>query len=164
MKKVNENIYLRTVTPEEENAWRDIFYDSVRSHFAVLNLPEKDLNVLLEHQYKAQTTDYKKNYLQASNDLILYKGEVAGRLIISLEDNDLHLIDIVVLSKYRNQKIGTEVLKYLFAESRRLKLPIRFYVEKSNPAFNLYKRLGFKVIKDLEVHFQMTWNASENLF
>lgn len=157
MKKITDEITLRPRHANEENFWREVFYDAVREHFASLNLPENELKNLLEFQFQAQTIDYGKNYPQASNDVIMYKNVPAGRVIISTEHGDLHLIDIAVLSEFRNRGIGTKILQWLFEKSRQTKLPIRFYVEKINPAFRLYERLGFKIVADVTSHFQMEW-------
>lgn len=159
MKKITDEIVLRPVKTDEENFWREVFYDSVREHFATLNLPEDDLKNLLEFQFQAQNADYQTNYPQASNNVILFKEIRVGRVILSTEHNDLHLIDIAVLTEFRNQGIGTKILEWLFAHSRETNLPIRFYVEKINPAFRLYERLGFKIVADVTTHFQMEWKA-----
>ncbi len=160
MKKITDEIILRPRRADEENFWCEVFYDAVRKHFESLNLPENELNNLLEFQFQAQNLDYEKNYPQASNDIILYKNESAGRVILSNEHNDLHLIDIAILSKFRSRGIGTKILEWLFGQSRQTKLPIRFYVEKINPAFRLYERLGFKTVADVTTHFQMEWRDS----
>lgn len=160
--KINDRIGLRARTRDEQDFWRAVFFDVSREYFKVLNLPENDLNNLLEMQFEAQTTHYAEHYPQAANLIILCAGERAGRAILSTEENDLHLIDIAVLAKFRNSGVGTTILKWLFAESRRSDLPIRFYVEKNNRAFRLYERLGFRTIADLESHYQMQWRATEN--
>ena len=153
MKQITNKISLRPVLPEEEKFWRKVFFDSRKEYFSLLNLPENELNLLLEMQFQAQNTDYRQNFPQAENDVILSDGFPVGRVIISNEHNDLHLIDIAVLSEYRNLGIGTEILHWLFDESRRTNLTIRFYVEKENRAFRLYERLGFRVVADVKYTF-----------
>ena len=160
MKEINQRIILRPVAPEEEIFWKEVFFDSVRAHFSILNLAEYQLSALLEMQYAAQKADYGKNYPKAENDLILYDGAPAGRVILTTERGDLHLVDIVVLSKYRNLGIGTEILNWLFERSRQTKMPVRFSVERNNRAFRLYERLGFKIVGEMPAHFQMEWRAA----
>ena len=152
---------MRPVRNDEEDFWREVFGDSVRERFSSLEMAENDLENLLESQFQAQNTDYRSNYPNASNDVILFNETRAGRVIHSTEHGDLHLIDLAVLSEFRNLGIGTEILKWLFVKSLRTRLPIRFYVEKMNPAFGLYERLGFKVVADVTSHFQMEWRPEK---
>ena len=159
--KINDQIALRPLAESEQDFWRAVFFDVSRDYFAILNLPENDLHQLLEAQYRAQTKHYAEYYPQAANSVILFENERAGRVILSTEEDDLHLIDIAVVKNFRNRGIGTQVLRWLFEESRRTKLPIRFYVEKNNRAFRLYERMGFLKIADLESHHQMQWLCAE---
>ncbi|MCW5958520.1 MAG: GNAT family N-acetyltransferase [Pyrinomonadaceae bacterium] len=163
MKKISPEIKLRPRRKDDESFWREVFYDSVRRHFEALNLAENELENILDFQFQAQSIDYEKNYPQASNFVILYQNKSAGRMIHSTEQGDLHLIDLSILSDFRNQGIGTKILEWLFEQSRRTKLPIRFYVEKMNPAFRLYERLGFKKAADVTTHFQMEWRDDEKV-
>lgn len=159
MTKITDEIYLRAFEKDEEDFWKEAFYDSVRSHFLSLNLPESELNNLLEFQYQAQKLDYEKNYPLISNNVILYNGERIGRLLYSTEHGDLHFIELAILTEFRSQGIGTKIIHWFFDKSRETNLPIRFYVEKINPAKRLYERLGFKVVADVNTHFQMEWKA-----
>ena len=161
MKKVTDEIHLRPLQPGEENYWREVFFDSVRSHFAVLELPDEQLNALLEQQFQAQNADYRANYPQASNEIILFREVPAGRVIYTTEHRRLNIIDMTVSSRFRGRGIGTEILNWFIEQSRASGLPIRFCVEKSNPAQRLYERLGFKVKADIVSHFEMEWRDAE---
>lgn len=158
-KKITDTISLRPLKADEEDFWREVFYDSVRSHFEALQMPDDDLNRLLEMQFQAQSNDYGSNYPNASNSVIEHRGVRVGRVILSTEHNDLHLVDIAILTEFRGRGIGTRILAWLCDQSRASGLPIRFYVEKLNPAARLYERMGFKVVEDLEMHFRLSWSA-----
>ncbi len=157
MKKITDEITLRPLREDETEFWREIFYDSVRSHFLSLNLPESETDNLIEFQYQAQSLDYEKNYPLVSNNIVLFNAERVGRLIYSTEHGDLHIIEMAILTEFRGRGIGTKLFRWFFDESRRSGLPIRFYVEKGNPAFRLYRRLGFEVVADVNTHFQLAW-------
>lgn len=162
MIKISDSIALRDCGRDEDQLWKLIFFDSVRSHFDILNLPEEDLNRLLSGQYAAQTADYRSNYPKASNQIIVFDGADAGRVIWSTENGDLHLIDIVVLTEYRGKGIGGAVLNWFFEKSRNGQMPVRFCVEKGNRAMRLYERLGFRTVEDLNSHFQMEWRPEKS--
>lgn len=161
MKKITDEISLRPLQPDEENYWREVFFDSVGGRFSALGMSGEQLNSLLEFQFQAQNTDYRTNYKKASNDVILFNDERAGRLIYSTEHSDLHIVDLAILSAFRNRGISTKILQWFFKQSRQSGLPVRLYVEKLNPAFKLYERLGFKIAADVNSHFQLEWRASE---
>ena len=157
---VTNEIILRPLRADEDELWREVFYDSVRVHYEPLNLAEEQLRGLLEMQYHAQNLDYRTNYPNASNYVIEYKGVNAGRVILSTEHGDLHIIDMAVLTEFRGCGIATNIFGWFFDMSRKKDLAIRFYVEKSNPAFSLYERVGFKVVEDVTSHYRMEWKAA----
>lgn len=160
---LTNEIVLRPLGADEDEFWREIFYDSVRSHFEPLNLADDQLNSLLDMQYRAQNLDYRTNYPNASNYVIEYKGVHAGRVIMSTEHGDLRIIDLTVFTRFRGRGIGTRIFEWFFDMSREKDMPIRFHVEKTNPAVALYLRAGFKVVEDVTSHYQMEWYAEDTV-
>jgi len=72
---------------------------------------------------------------------ILCDGKLAGYIRVSKCENEVELDDLYILSEYRGQGIGSEVLRIC---TRRADKPIFFYVFKKNTrAIALYARLGF---------------------
>ena len=131
----------------------------MRENFTPLGLRESDLNSLMEAQFQAQTSDYRRNYPLAVNSFILYENIPAGRLIVSTEDGDIHVLDIIITSEYRNRGIGGKIFENFFEQSRRTNMPVRIYVEKINRAINFYEKLGFQKIEDVVSHFKMEWRG-----
>jgi ribosomal protein S18 acetylase RimI-like enzyme len=159
MMEITDRIGLRDHTPEDEELWKLTFFDSVRSNFAMLNLPDADLDRLLSIQYNAQRAGYAVNYPDAANQIIVLDGVDAGRVIWTTELGDLTLIDIAILSEHRGKGIGGAVLNWFLEKGRVAGLPVRLSVAKGNRAIRLYERLGFLTAKDLGSHFQMEWSA-----
>ncbi|MBD2344269.1 GNAT family N-acetyltransferase [Anabaena subtropica] len=58
---------------------------------------------------------------------------------------------IAVLPEYRNQGIGTQLLKHLLATARTVYPSISLSTRSSNPALRLYQRLGWEKIPGSEV-------------
>ncbi|MEH1786242.1 GNAT family N-acetyltransferase [Nostoc sp.] len=58
---------------------------------------------------------------------------------------------IAILSEYRNQGIGTQLLTNLLAVAKTSYPSISLSARATNPAFTLYKRLGFKVVDGSEI-------------
>ncbi|MDZ8110475.1 MAG: GNAT family N-acetyltransferase [Nostoc sp. DedQUE12a] len=53
---------------------------------------------------------------------------------------------IAILPEYRNQGIGTELLKHLLTAAKTSYPSVSLSIRATNPALALYKRLGFEVV------------------
>lgn len=110
----------------------------------------------LAGQYSLQHKAYQDRFPQADFELLLLAGQPVGRLYVD-RGKDMLIIDISLFPHYRNQGIGTYVLTNLIAEANRKACSIRIHVERNNPAFHLYKRLGFQVLSEDELRFFMQY-------
>ncbi|BAY79248.1 GCN5-related N-acetyltransferase (plasmid) [Nostoc linckia NIES-25] len=57
---------------------------------------------------------------------------------------------IAVLPEYRNQGIGTQLLKHVLSAAKTFYPSVSLSIRATNPALALYKRLGFEVVPDSE--------------
>lgn len=162
MVTITDDIKLVDRTADDEAFWQTVFEHWAQDYFAGLEMPAEQKSGLIAMQYAAQSNDYAAHYPNAELQIVVYRGEKVGRLLWSAEEGDLHLIDIGLLREFRNNGIGTAVLKYLLGIARESNLPVRFYVEKLNPAIRLYERMGFRVVEDLTGHLRLAWVPSEN--
>lgn len=85
----------------------------------------------------------RKNY-----QMIIYNDEIIGCLL--LEKNQIN--EIFIEEEYRNKLIGTNIINDIILKNKETYL----WVYKDNrKAIELYKRLGFKVIKKTEQSYYM---------
>ncbi len=63
--------------------------------------------------------------------------------------------EFYLLSSFRRQGIGTMVLSDFLKGCDRTKHPVRLEYLKWNPAGSLYKRHGFEVIAENDIHYFM---------
>ncbi|MGL5942239.1 MAG: GNAT family N-acetyltransferase [Waterburya sp.] len=56
-------------------------------------------------------------------------------------------LSIALLPEYRGQGIGTKLLTQLFSQVKNQYSAVSLSVSSNNPAFNLYRRLGFEIIE-----------------
>lgn len=80
-------------------------------------------------------------------------GQIIAFLSIEVhheEQEYIYLDDLSVTKGYRNQGIGTKLIRGAEAYAREINISaILFHVEKSNvEAFKLYKRLGYEIFED----------------
>ena len=72
---------------------------------------------------------------------------IAGMSLYPLENNIIYLSYLVVKGEYRNQGIGTKMIKYACQISKRYSY-IMLNVDEDNPvAKRLYKKLGFVAVE-----------------
>lgn len=117
-----------------------------------------------DHQFYAQHDYYQKVYPDASYYAIVQDDKMIGRLYVNLNHPaDIRIIDIALLPEYRNQSIGTIILKDLQQYCASGKKTLSIHVEQFNPAKTLYERLGFIHAETYDqVYILMKWTP-ENL-
>ena len=118
----------------------------------VVDWSDEQKELFVRMQFEAQHAHYHQHYGDAQFDLVLVDGIPAGRLYVHRRPTEIRLVDISFIPEYRNQGIGTALLKQLFSESEASGKPVTIHVEKYNPAMRLYERLGFTPSADRGVY------------
>lgn len=122
---------------------------------ALTALPQAERESILRMQFDAREQQYRASYLLADFDVILRDGKCIGNIYADRGDDAYTLIDISVVPEFRNQGIGTAVVGDLLEEASRLALPVRAHVQKHNPAWRLWQRLGFEKNGDDGVYYDI---------
>ena len=97
------------------------------------------------------------NFIHSTNHLVYLIEQsdqkiIVGMLIISTENNKIHILSIAVLPENRQSGIATQMIKYI-KEHFPQKL-ISLYVQASNIiALNFYFKHQFKIKKYLETYY-----------
>jgi ribosomal protein S18 acetylase RimI-like enzyme len=152
-------ISLRPITPEDE-AFLAALYASTRTEeLAQTNWSEEQKAMFCRMQFNAQTTDYQRNYPEASFQIIERDGVAAGRLLVLRSDEKIHVIDIALMPEHRGAGIGTKFLRELQDEAKAAGKPLSIHVERFNPARRLYDRLGFQQVEEKGVYFLLEWSS-----
>ena len=74
--------------------------------------------------------------------------ELAGSLIAKRYENSVIIRHVEIREDYRGIGFGKKIMDVIIEHLKPKKLPIQLYVDPQNtPAVNLYKKLGFKLIK-----------------
>jgi len=111
----------------------------------------------LDQQFSAQHQYYQEHYHNSRFDIIVWNQVPVGRLYVARWSEEIRIIDIAILPKYRHRGIGTSLLADLMYEASQAGRPLTIHVEKVNPALRLYERLGFQPIDDRGVYWFMEW-------
>lgn len=113
---------------------------------------------VLRSQFDAQRRAYRDEFPAADERLILHAGIAIGWVIVDTSGRDLHGIDIGLLPEYQSHGVGTHVIRGLqheaAVEGRRMVLTVQRLNVRARA---LYERLGFRVIRETDIHIVMEW-------
>jgi GNAT superfamily N-acetyltransferase len=152
-------VSFRPSTPNDREILYQIYADTRSEEMnLVQNWSEAQKSAFLKQQFEAQHEYYHSMYKGAQFLLILYKGQVVGRLYLHQRPETIRIVDIALLSAFRNQGMGRAILQRILDDAARVPLPVSIHVERYNPALQLYQRLGFEITsQEHPVYFLMEW-------
>ena len=114
----------------------------------------------LQMQFEARQRSYTAAYPNAV-DHILYMGSTPiGRMLVDRQPDGLHLIDLALLENHRNRGIGSELIGKLQKECAKEGWTMHLQVLKSNPAIQLYRRMGFQESEADAMYLRMVWTLN----
>jgi ribosomal protein S18 acetylase RimI-like enzyme len=143
---------------EADLAFLARLYASTRAdEMAVVPWPAEEKAAFLAMQFRAQHTDYQRNYADADWLVIAHEGEDIGRLYLDRRAPEHRIIDIALLPEHRGRGYGTALMADLLDEAAAAGKPMSIHVEKFNRAQRLYRRLGFVTVEEQEVYDLMRW-------
>jgi RimJ/RimL family protein N-acetyltransferase len=157
-------VTLRPVTPEDEQFLYEVYQSTRAEEMALVPWDAAQREAFLRMQFNAQQTHYSTYYTGTAHDIILHGARPVGRLYVAREEDGIRILDITILPEYRNQGIGTPLIKDLMAEAARAGKPLSIWVEFFNPSHKLFERLGFSKIEDDRVNHLMEWRARSEDF
>ena len=156
-----KSISFRTVTAGDEAILLEIYKSSRGDDLRGLGWAEDRISEFLEMQYEAQQRFYESEYKRAADELILWAGQPAGRLIVERREHEIRCIDVALLPEHRNCGIGAFLIRKLQDEARQAKKPLRLQVIRFSRAVNLFERSGFVRTSETGTHFQMEWTPGQ---
>ena len=143
---------------DEEFLYR--VYASTREDITQFGWDELQQEKFLKLQFKAQHEHYKVQFGNADFSIIIAGDKRVGRLYTNRNENEIRIIDIALLPDFRGKGKGAFLLKQVLAEAKQKGLKVCIHVQQSNPAFHLYRRLGFQIVNENGVYFSMEWTSS----
>jgi len=111
----------------------------------------------LRFQFTAQDTYYRTHYPDARYDVIVRDGVAVGRFYIERMTHEIRLMDIALLPDYRNQGIGSALVREVLEEAAREGKFVSLHVEEASPAKRLYGRMGFVEAGEVSFYKLMHW-------
>jgi GNAT superfamily N-acetyltransferase len=150
-------ISLRPVTADDAELLLQIYKSSRGEDLRGLGWSEDRISEFLGMQYVAQKRFYEGEYKRATDEIILWEGKPAGRLVVERREHEIRCIDVALLPAHRNNGVGAFLIRKLQDEARQAKKPLRLQVIRFNRAVSLFERSGFVRTSETGTHFQMEW-------
>jgi len=149
------NLSSRPVRPEDSVFLLALFSSARKNELDSLNWDAGRRQAFLEMQFQAQQSHYQEHFPSRDHRIVLLDKHPIGMTDIARGKKEIRVLDIILKPENRNMGIGTTLMQDVLDAADKSGKAIRLYVEKFNPAFSLYRRLGFTIIGDTGVHYQM---------
>ncbi len=118
-------------------------YAAVRMpELAVLGWSDEQADAFIRMQFDVQDRHYRSVHPQARHSVVTVDGEPAGRLIIDRSDEEIRIVDVALLPRFRRAGVGSALVRGLFAEADARGLPVRCHVVQGNEALAFWEHLG----------------------
>jgi len=153
----DKSLTLRPLTSEDSPFLARLYKSSRGDDLRELGWDESRIDDFLEMQYQAQRILDEQDYAKATDQLILWSGNRAGRLLVDSRENEIRCVDLALLPEFRNRGLGTILMRRLQLQAVTAHKPLRLQVIRYNRAINLFERLGFVRTSETGTHFQMEW-------
>jgi GNAT superfamily N-acetyltransferase len=133
-------------------------YASTRANeLAILPWTQNEKNAFLIQQFGAQRKHYYRFYADAAFD-VLWQGErPVGRLYLHERRTRFNVMDIALMPTERGKGLGSAIMLAVQDHAAAFGKGVDLFVERYNPALNLYRRLGFTPIQEDETNLEMEW-------
>jgi ribosomal protein S18 acetylase RimI-like enzyme len=148
---------LRPETDADIGFLMRLYASTRKDELAPLPWSAEQKTAFLAQQFQAQRRQYHDTIDGCAFDVIEHEGEPVGRLYLQPRPTHLHLVDIALLPAWRGQGLGAAILEALQGAARASARCIGAFVEHSNPALRLYRRLGFTEIADHGIYLEIEW-------
>ncbi len=156
-----QSVTLRAATPLDRDFLLAVFASTRTEELAALAWGPEQVQVFLLMQFNIQQQNYAAAHPAASNSIILLAGQSVGRMLVDRGDAAIVLVDIAMLPEYRNRGIGSALIRDLMDEAAKAQKPLYLSVYVTNPARQLYERLGFSKIHEESQYVRMQWMPTD---
>ena len=153
---------LRRVCEEDEPFLFDLYASTRSGETAAWNWPATQVAVFLKLQFAAQRASYAMAYPDAEHSIILKDGRPIGRLLVNRSLAAACLVDISLLPDARGRGIGSALIRQLIDECSVSGSKLTLQVHCTNPARDLYLRLGFRCVQGDAMYDQMEWSPENH--
>ncbi len=147
-------------TKEDSEFFMELFGEIKSSELLLDAWPEPLKSQLVRMQYHAFAQSTLSEFPDCIDYVIVCQSQKAGRLQLVKRANGIRVVNISLCAAFRGRGIATAILKGLITEANNLQIPVFLDVDKTNgPAFQIYRKLGFKIAQEDEIRYSLIYTA-----
>lgn len=134
-----------------------------KKYFEELN--ETVYRGLIEKQLGSWNSGFEKDkfeekWKEHNFQKILVDNQTVGGIWVQELESHYQLREIQIHPDFQNRGIGTQLIKAVIQRAKENGKELKLRVLLTNPAVNLYKRLGFTITEKNDVQYHMVFNHS----
>jgi len=145
------------VVPDDKEFLRRVYATTREFEMSRTPWDEDAKRAFLSEQFELQYSHYNSTYPRAEHDIILFDDTPIGRWHVERNPDSILVIDVMILPEYRGRGFGESIVRALQDEAAAAGKPIVASVERWNPAWRLWQRIGFQIIGDDGVFYRVEW-------
>src|SRR5436190_18350949 len=126
---MSADLTLRPAAPGDRELLLTIYASSREQEMDQVPWSEAEKQAFLAQQFDFQDRHYRTAYEGAEFSILVVNGTDAGRLLVHRSPECIEVLDIALLPPWRNQGLGTGVIRGLMDEAARLGQSLRLWVE-----------------------------------
>jgi GNAT superfamily N-acetyltransferase len=105
----------------------------------------------LAQQFALQREQYRQHY-PGAEWLVIEREAPIGRVYVRRGSTEVRLMDIALVPELRGGGLGTRLTRALLDWADAQALKVTLHVEPFNPAYRMYRRLGFAYVRSTGVY------------
>jgi GNAT superfamily N-acetyltransferase len=131
--------------PDDGDFLLSVYASTRRPELTGLGWPGQQQDAFIRMQFDAQTRHYRESFPEAAYLVICIGGKRAGRLILTRAYDQIIIVDIALLPKFRRIGIGTGLIQRLADLADAGQLHLRCHVRQDSAARRFREYAGFVV-------------------
>jgi GNAT superfamily N-acetyltransferase len=129
--------------PDDGDFLLSVYASTRRPELTGLGWSAKQQDAFIRMQFDAQTRHFREFFPDATYSVICVDGERAGRLIVNRADDQIRIVDIALLPKFRRIGVGGRLVRRLLDQADAGHLPVRCHVLHGSAARRFWEHAGF---------------------
>lgn len=129
----------------------------------ITSINEKQTDDIIYQQFTIEQEQLIIMYPNAEYNIVIFNGQLIGRLYINHGDTVDRILEIGLLDEYRSLGIGkelvTKVIQNALKKNKSVNLQVAWF---NNMAYEFYEKMGFEVIENKGVFYEMQYAGNFN--